>query len=137
MDEKEHVLSKNESFYNAFNKQNLEEMMDVWFEDASAMCIHPGWPVLRGYQPIVDSWKDIFDHNDHMEIRLSNVFVTVSGNLAWVSCQENLFSMNMSGVQTSKVHASNLFRQVNGHWKMQLHHAAALPPTGPEEAMNN
>ncbi|MCF8720021.1 nuclear transport factor 2 family protein [Nitrospina gracilis] len=121
------ILSANELFYEAFNKQNLDAMKSLWQDDGSCICIHPGWPVLRGFDSIIQSWKDIFDNTDHMEIRLSDVSVVVSADMAWVSCQENLFSIHMAGVQTSHVHTTNLFRQVNGTWKMILHHAASVP----------
>ncbi|CCQ89359.1 conserved hypothetical protein [Nitrospina gracilis 3/211] len=128
------ILSANNQFYEAFNKQNLDAMKALWQDDGSSICIHPGWPVLRGFDSIIQSWKDIFENTDHMEIRLSDVSVVVSGGMAWVSCQENLFSIHMAGVQSSHVHATNLFRQFNGSWKMILHHAASVPsPSSPGE----
>ena len=127
MDSEQLVLEANQSFYDAFNKQDLEAMQRVWISDLSATCIHPGWPVLRGFDPIIKSWQDIFEHTDHMEIKLSGVSVVAADDLVWVSCQENLFSINVSGVQTTSVHATNLFKRVSGEWKMILHHAATLP----------
>ena len=127
MDSKQLVLDANQSFYDAFNKQDLDGMQQVWIRDPSATCIHPGWPVLRGFDPIIKSWQDIFENTDHMEIKLSDVQVVAADDLVWVSCQENLFSINMAGVQTTQVHATNLFKRVSGDWKMILHHAAALP----------
>jgi len=127
------ILSSNQSFYDAFNKQNLAMMKEVWLNDANARCIHPGWPVLKGYAGIMQSWEDIFDHNQHMEIKVSDADVMIQDDFAWVSCQENLFSIKMTGVQSSKVHATNLFQRVRDEWKMILHHAAAIPTVTPEE----
>lgn len=127
MDSEQLVLSTNQKFYDAFNQQDLEKMQQVWVRDPAVSCIHPGWPVLRGFDPIIKSWQDIFEHTDHMEIKLTNVQVVTTADLVWVSCQENLFSIHQAGVQSSKVHATNLFKRVSGEWKMILHHAAALP----------
>ena len=127
MDSKQLVLSTNQNFYDAFNQQDLEKMQKVWVRDPAASCIHPGWPILRGFDPIIKSWQDIFEHTDHMEIKLTNVQVVTTDDLVWVSCQENLFSIHQAGVQSSKVHATNLFKRVSGEWKMILHNAAALP----------
>ncbi len=127
------ILSSNQSFYDAFNKQNLAMMKEVWLNDANARCIHPGWPVLKGYAGIMQSWEDIFNHNQHMEIKVSDADVMIQDDFAWVSCQENLFSIKMTGVQSSKVHATNLFQRVRDEWKMILHHAAAIPTVTPEE----
>ncbi len=121
------IRAVNDSFYEAFNKQNLDLMTTIWSKEDIATCIHPGWPVLRGINDILESWNDIFDNTDHMEIRLSDVSICQSTGIAWVNCQENLFSINMSGVQTSKVFATNGYKLVGGEWKMALHHAAAIP----------
>jgi len=127
VDSEQRVLSANQKFYDAFNQQDLEGMQQVWVRDPAARCIHPGWPVLRGFDSIIKSWQDIFENTDHMEIKLTDVQVVTTDDLVWVSCQENLFSIHMAGVQTSQVHATNLFQQVSGDWKMILHHAAAIP----------
>ncbi len=127
------ILTSNQQFYDAFNKQDLAMMKEVWQDDASARCIHPGWPVLKGYEHIIQSWEDIFNHNQHMEIKVSDADVMIQDNFAWVSCQENLFSIKMTGVQSSKVHTTNLFQRVGGEWKMILHHAATLPTVTQEE----
>ncbi len=122
------VFQANQSFYDAFNKQNLEAMHDLWLAGNEPICIHPGWPVIQGHDKIIDSWGGIFENTDHLEIKLSNTEVMVSGEMAWVSCQENLFSIHEQGVQSSAVHATNIFRKENGSWKIALHHAAGLPP---------
>ena len=127
------ILTSNQHFYDAFNKQDLAMMKEVWQDDASARCIHPGWPVLKGYEDIMQSWEDIFHHNQHMEIKVSDADVMIQDDFAWVSCQENLFSIKITGVQSSKVHTTNLFTRVGDEWKMVLHHAAALPTVTPEE----
>jgi len=127
------ILTSNQNFYDAFNKQDLGMMRGVWQDNIHARCIHPGWPVLKGYDEIMQSWEDIFHHNQHMEIKVSDADVMIQENFAWVSCQENLFSIKMTGVQSSKVHATNLFQRVGGDWKMIHHHAAALPAITPEE----
>ena len=121
------VLQANQGFYEAFNRQNLDMMKAVWLNSGESVCIHPGWPVLKGFDAIIQSWRDIFEHTDHLEIKLSHVDALVTGELAWVSCRENLFSINTQGVQQAAVHATNLFKRHQGTWKMILHHAAALP----------
>ena len=128
------IISSNQSFYDAFNKQDLGLMKAVWSDDVCARCIHPGWPMLKGYGEIIQSWEDIFQHNQHMEIQVSDVEVVMHDDIAWVSCQENLFSIQTTGVQSSKVHSTNLFQRMGDDWKMILHHAAAIPIVTPEES---
>ena len=123
----EEAKAANEGFYKAFNSQNLVGMQKVWSNLETVSCIHPGWPPLNGYDSIIKSWKDIFNNTDNMEIKLSEVEALVSDDLAWIRCQENLFSISMTGVQASKVIATNLFQKFENDWKMVLHHASHLP----------
>ena len=125
MSEKE-VLKTNQRFYDAFNKNDIELMIGVWLNDPISQCIHPGWDVLIGFENIMTSWQKIFAAAQDLEIKLSHVDVTASENIAWVTCQENLFSIVSSGVQLSKVHSTNLFKMVSGEWKMILHHASPV-----------
>ena len=76
------ILSSNPQFYEAFNKQDLALMEDVWQDDVCARCIHPGWPVLKGYMEIIHSWEDIFNHNQHMEIKVSDEDVMIQDDFA-------------------------------------------------------
>jgi len=131
------AIEANEKFYEAFNKQNFELMRQVWLEDYSIACIHPGWKVLRGTEAVMQSWRGIFQNPSPLDIRLGDVEATASADLAWVSCQENLYVISPNGVLTSKVHASNIFQQVDGEWKMIMHHASNLPGEETVEARVN
>ena len=136
MQNKPIVLESNQRFYDAFNKNDLDLMIRIWLNDPVAQCIHPGWDVLNGFEPIIESWRKIFLTGQGLEIKLSHVEATASEDLAWVTCQENLFSMSIDGVQLSKVHATNLFQQVRGEWKMVLHHASPVRGLPTEEKVN-
>ena len=130
------ALESNQRFYDAFNKNDLDLMIKIWLNDPAAQCIHPGWDVLTGFKPIIESWRRIFETGQDLEIKLSHVEVIVSDDLAWIACQENLFSISTSGVQLSKVHATNLFKQINDEWKMILHHASPVRGLPIEEQVN-
>ena len=123
---KKSIIEANQSFYNAFNKSDIELMIGIWLNDSTSQCIHPGWDVLTGFENIMSSWQKIFTSAQDLEIKLSHVEVTTSENLAWITCQENLFSILSSGVQLSKVHSTNLFKKVNNEWKVILHHASPV-----------
>ena len=120
------MIEANQNFYNAFNKNDIELMIGIWLNDSASQCIHPGWDVLTGFENIMSSWQKILASAQDLEIKLSHIKVTTSENLAWVTSQENLFSILSSGVQLSKVHSTNLFKKVNDEWKMILHHASPV-----------
>ena len=136
MRNKQLALDSNQRFYDAFNKNDLDLMSEAWLNDSASQCIHPGWDLLTGYKPIIESWRRIFSTGQDLEIKLSHIEAMVSGDLAWVACQENLFSISMSGVQLSKVHATNIFKQLDGEWKMVLHHASPVRGLPAEEQLS-
>ena len=129
------VLAVNDNFYQAFNRSDLNLMQSVWAKKDSVTCIHPGWEVLRGFDVIIQSWENIFVGSENLEVKLSDIKVS-EGGLIWVSCQENLFAMSMSGVQVSKVHATNLFEKIEDQWKMVLHHASSVPQLSRQEQIS-
>lgn len=135
MSVEQEVLAINENFYQAFNRGDLNLMKSVWAQNESVACIHPGWEVIRGFDGIIQSWENIFAGSENLEIKLSDIEVT-DGGMIWVSCQENLFAMSMSGVQVSKVHATNLFEKIEGQWKMVLHHASSVPQLSRQEQIS-
>ncbi len=121
------VQSANERFYEAFNKRDIEAMKRVWENDERITCVHPGWSPLNGFEPILNSWAGIFENSGNMEIRISDVRVLASEDLAWVSCTEKLFTIAESGVLASQVFATNLFHLEGDVWKMVMHHASPVP----------
>jgi len=121
------VQSANERFYEASNKRDIEAMNQVWRNGERVTCVHPGWPPLNGFEPIMNSWAGIFENSGNMEIRISDVRVLASEDLAWVSCTEKLFTIAESGVLASQVFATNLFHLEGDVWKMVMHHASPVP----------
>ena len=127
MKNEDKAQSANEQFYKAFNKRDIEAMKRVWKNDERITCVHPGWSPLNGFEPILNSWAGIFENSGNMEIRISDVRVLASEDLAWVSCTEKLFTIAESGVLASQVFATNLFHLEGDVWKMVMHHASPVP----------
>jgi ketosteroid isomerase-like protein len=135
---KDKAHSANENFYEAFNKRDIEAMKKVWGNDEKVTCVHPGWPPLKGIDPVLKSWAGIFENSGDMEIRISDIQVLPSENLAWVSCTEKLFTIAESGVLASQVFATNLFHVEGDTWKMVMHHASPVPTVqGTKDASRN
>ncbi len=131
MKTEEAIVAANESFYKAFNTRDLDAMKRVWSSNEKVTCVHPGWEPLSGIGPIIDSWEGIFKNSGNMDIQATDVSVTTSEGLAWVSCIEKLYTIATHGVLASKVFSTNLFQLNEGSWKMIMHHASPLP-TSPE-----
>ena len=59
--EEQEVAKANESFYRAFESLDIKRMESVWDRDDAIQCGHPGWRILRGWQPVMESWRAIFE----------------------------------------------------------------------------
>lgn len=110
------VLQANARFYAAFSKSDADAMEALWARSASVACIHPGGPVLRNRQEIIESWRGIFASGS-VNVRCVQPEVFLNGETALVTCFEF--------VGEHVLLASNLFVHEDGDWKMIHHHAAA------------
>ncbi len=133
MENEKRVVAANESFYKAFNARDLDAMKKAWSLHENITCVHPGWLPLKGLESIIDSWQGIFKNSGNMDIQITDVSVTTSEGLAWVSCVEKLYTIATHGVLASKVFSTNLFQLNDGSWKMIMHHASPLPSSPESE----
>lgn len=130
------VLEANDAFYRAFESLDLARMESVWLREPCIGCVHPGWALLVGWGPVMESWERIFGATLAMRFTLSDVHVEVRGDLAWVTLTENLESRHRDGKVSARVQATNLFEQRDGRWYLVHHHgspvyepdADAMPP---------
>ncbi len=56
------VLFANAALYDAFETADLDLMEAVWIDGPGAedvICVHPGWPPLRGRAQVLRSWAMI------------------------------------------------------------------------------
>ena len=127
MIKEELAIAVNEKFYKAFNARDLDAMKSVWNSQGNVICVHPGWSPLNGFEPIMESWQGIFKNSGNMDIQVSDITLTASEDLAWVSCVEQIYTIASNGVLASKVFSTNLFQINEGSWKMIMHHASPMP----------
>jgi ketosteroid isomerase-like protein len=127
MIKEEPAIAVNEKFYKAFNARDLDAMKSVWSSQGNLICVHPGWSPLNGFDPIMESWQGIFKNSGNMDIQVSDITVTASEDLDWVSCVEKIYTIASNGVLASKVFSTNLFQINEASWKMIMHHASPMP----------
>ena len=124
------VKEANQRFYQAFGALDIGAMDEVWEDSQSAMCIHPGWQPIVGWEPIRDSWRGIFDHASLMHFNIQYINVAVVGDTGWVTCVENISSVLQGRASNFGVLATNIFvRGPSGsggsdEWRMIAHHAS-------------
>ena len=54
------VIAINEEFYRSLEALSLDRMEKVWHDAEWVTCVHPGGPMLTGWEVIRDSWEQIF-----------------------------------------------------------------------------
>ena len=120
------VVEANAGFYRAFEALDVAAMDRVWAHGAHVKCVHPGWPLLTGWEAVRESWTAIFESTQEMRFTLSDVQAVVGGDLAWVTCTENILSDVAGRVTVTAILATNVFaRDVDG-WRLVHHHASHI-----------
>ena len=87
--------------------------------------IHPGWPILRTWPHVEESWRRIFAGPARNQFILTNEAVAVHGDTAWVTLDENLVDSGGTG----PVAATNLFVLSDGRWLLVAHHGSPIIAT--------
>lgn len=116
------VRAANSAFYRAFEEADMDAMSDLWEHSDRVTCGHPGWAVLRGWAQVSASWMTLFSGGGAMQFILTGEQVSVVGDAAWVTVDENILSAR-SG---STVSAINVFVRSTAGWKMVAHHGSGV-----------
>ncbi|MEL7210598.1 MAG: nuclear transport factor 2 family protein, partial [Actinomycetota bacterium] len=104
-DERTAVLEANQAFYEAHEARDLDAMTSVWETSDRVVCVHPGWPILRGWTAVEESWRRIFGGPGRNQFIVTNDRVDLAGDTAWVTLDENLVAEGATGT----IAATNLF----------------------------
>ena len=126
MTTEQEVTEANEGFYRAFETLKIDAMERVWAKDADIQCGHPGWRILRGWGPVMESWKRIFENTPSMKFTLTDVKVEVRGAVAWVTLYENLNSTIEGQNYSAAILTTNMFQRTAEGWRMILHHGSSV-----------
>lgn len=116
------VEAANAAFYAAHEERDLEAMRDVWGHGDDTVCVHPGWPILRGWEQIEESWRRIFDGPGRNQFILTNDAIEVHDGTAWVTLEENLVDRG----DTQAIAATNVFVRATDGWKLVAHHGSPV-----------
>jgi len=125
-EEREDVLAANRELYRAFESLDAERMRRVWLEESYVTCIHPGWDRILGIAAVMESWERIFASSFGMRIRTSDEVTRIHGDLAWVTCSEELETRLPDGISRGVVEATNIFERHDGKWMLVHHHGSPL-----------
>jgi ketosteroid isomerase-like protein len=114
----------NARFYRVFEALDIGEMDAVWSHTEQVTCVHPGWPLLVGWEAVRASWETIFSNTAEMSFTLSSVRAIRAGDTGWVTCTENILSEVRGRVSVTSVLATNIYER-DGEQRMLVHHHAS------------
>jgi len=121
------VEAANAGLYTAFETADVDAMQDVWddVDPGALVCVHPGWPMLRGRSAVLRSWSAVMAGTEYIQFFLTDVHVTVVGDSAVVTCTENVLTSADVGENASVV-ATNVFVRRPDGWRLQVHHGSPV-----------
>jgi ketosteroid isomerase-like protein len=124
------VLAANAEFYAAFEGGDFDAMQEVWALDDGLVCVHPGTEPIRGRREVMRSWMVLMANAPYIQFFLTDVEAEVVGDLASVTCTENVLSAAPGtpvGVFAGgSATATNVFRNTSEGWRLWIHHASPV-----------
>lgn len=125
------VLAANQSFYDAFEAGDLDGIDAVWERSDRAVCTHPGWGTLRGWDAVRASFEAILRGGTPGQFIVTAADVDVTDDVAWVTCDENLWSEDAVGT----VAALNVLVRdpLDRRWRLVAHHGSTVHAHAPDE----
>ena len=121
------VTAANAAMYAAFESADVDAMQDLWddVDPAAVVCVHPGWPMLRGRSAVLRSWSAVMAGTDYIQFFLTDVQVALLGDTAVVTCTENVLTSADVG-ENAAVVATNVLVRRPGGWRVQVHHGSPV-----------
>jgi ketosteroid isomerase-like protein len=133
------VRARNAAFYAAFEARDLDAMSELWEHSDRVTVTHPGWPTLRGWARVGGSWDAIFANTPYIQFVLTDEVVSVAGDVAWVTVDENILQSHSSprsepgdgDLSGASVAATNVFVRGDDVWHMVVHHGSPVAAQEP------
>ncbi len=119
----------NAALYEAFETADVDRMQRIWDDVApdAVVCVHPGWPMLRGREQVLRSWSAVIAGTDYIQFFLTDVRVHVRGDVAIVTCTENVLTEVTDAAHAgATVVATNVLVRRPDGWRIQVHHGSPV-----------
>ncbi|MEU6880100.1 nuclear transport factor 2 family protein [Streptomyces sp. NPDC046712] len=138
----EAVEAANTAFYEAMERGDFEEISELWLDDGATpiSCVHPGWPVLTGRGEVLRSYALIMANTEYIQFFLTDVQISLAGDVAVVTCTENILSggpaedgAELGPLVGQLVVATNVFRRTFEGWRIWSHHGSPVLTESDEE----
>jgi ketosteroid isomerase-like protein len=130
MSDVEDVATANQEFYAAIESGDLDRIAAMWDDADDVVCVHPGWPGVRGRSRVLRSWAVIMANTAYIQFFPTGVEVAVVADVAVVACEHSLLARTTDSEvglgETARVVATNVFRRRADGWRLWAHHASPV-----------
>ena len=110
-------------YYEAFANADADMMAGVWLPEDHAGCIHPLAERIRGFRPVVASWRAIFESQGPVPIE----FTSVEKHLGPALAVHVGLEVVRQDAHTASLVVTNIYQLTRDGWRMLLHHASPQP----------
>lgn len=124
------VTAANAELYAAIESGDVERVAAMWDDGDDVVCVHPGWPSVRGRSRVLRSWAVIMANTAYIQFFATGVDVAIEADVAIVTCEHGLLARSderdTGFGETARVVASNVFRRRADGWRLWSHHASPV-----------
>jgi ketosteroid isomerase-like protein len=112
------------AFYQAIEQADIVALGDVWSDDDSIVCIHPGSSRIEGRHDVLESFADMFAEAPALRFSIIDALYTGNDSLVIHLVREEI---ELDGVVVSVMVSTNIYHLEDDGWRMLLHHASHEP----------
>ncbi len=116
------------AFYEAFEKGDLDAMMEIWADEDDIVCVHPGGPRLAGPEQVREAWRQIFAGGQVLRFKLKQQTSLNGMTLVVHSVHEQITAGGETRARQPVI-ATNIYMRTENGWRMVVHHASPAPAT--------
>lgn len=112
-----------QAFYAAFAAADARAMRQLWEESAEVVCAHPMGAAIQGFEPIMESFAQIFANGPRMRFTVDRVSLIAGHDLAVSVVYEHIHGADAT-TPHPPILATNIFRRGADGWRLVLHQAS-------------
>lgn len=135
------VRAANDELYAAVESGDLDRLATLWWASPAVVCIHPGAAPIHGVSAVLRSWALIMASTSYVQFVLTDVVVSLAGEVAAVTCTENMLTspelpagaaaaVGGAELRGGRAAALNVFRLTPEGWRLWIHQAAPVGSPG-------
>jgi ketosteroid isomerase-like protein len=123
------VRAASDKFYSALNRMSNGDagpMGEIWSHSTTVTTMHPIGGREVGWDQVRESWEQVAQLATQGQVRLSDQFIQVAGDVAYELGVEHGQLMLGGQSVTGDYRVTNIYRRESGAWKIVHHHTDAV-----------